>query len=55
MKSNEIEVDVNESYIARVHDGQKVTAIECRGATEWLNARRTHFARPMAMHLGLGH
>src|SRR6516164_4745754 len=27
MKSNEIEVDVNESYIARVHDGQKVTAI----------------------------
>jgi len=27
MNSNEIEVDVNESYIARVHDGQKVTAI----------------------------
>ena len=27
MKSNEIEVDVNESYIARVKDGQKVTAI----------------------------
>src|SRR5579862_385191 len=25
MNSNEIEVDVNESYIARVHDGQKVT------------------------------
>src|SRR6202012_6179378 len=27
MNSNEIEVDVNESYIARVHDGQKVTSI----------------------------
>ena len=27
MKSNEIEVDVNESYIARVKDGQHVTAI----------------------------
>jgi HlyD family secretion protein len=27
MNSNEIEVDVNESYIARVHDGQPVTAI----------------------------
>ena len=27
MNSNEIEVDVNESYIARVRDGQKVTAI----------------------------
>jgi HlyD family secretion protein len=27
MNSNEIEVDVNESYIARVKDGQKVTAI----------------------------
>ena len=26
MNSNEIEVDVNESYIARVQDGQKVTA-----------------------------
>jgi len=26
MKSNEIEVDVNESYIARVENGQKVTA-----------------------------
>ncbi len=26
MKSNEIEVDVNESYIARVEPGQKVTA-----------------------------
>src|SRR5215510_9111639 len=27
MNSNEVEVDVNEAYIARVHDGQKVTAI----------------------------
>ncbi len=27
MNSNEIEVDVNESYISRVHDGQPVTAI----------------------------
>jgi len=27
MKSNEIEVDVNESYIARVSEGQKVTAV----------------------------
>jgi RND family efflux transporter MFP subunit len=27
MNSNEIEVDVNESYIARVKDGQHVTAI----------------------------
>lgn len=27
MNSNEIEVDVNESYIARVRDGQKVTAV----------------------------
>jgi HlyD family secretion protein len=27
MKSNEIEVDVNESYISRVQDGQPVTAI----------------------------
>src|SRR5471030_1645779 len=27
MNSNEIEVDVNESYIARVQDGQPVTAI----------------------------
>jgi RND family efflux transporter MFP subunit len=27
MKSNEIEVDVNEAYIARVRDGQHVTAI----------------------------
>src|SRR5258707_10374448 len=26
MKSNEIEVDVNESYIARVENGQQVTA-----------------------------
>ena len=26
MKSNEIEVDVNEAYIARVHPGQKVTS-----------------------------
>jgi HlyD family secretion protein len=27
MNSNEIEVDVNEAYISRVHDGQPVTAI----------------------------
>lgn len=27
MKSNEIEVDVNEAYIARVSEGQKVTAV----------------------------